>query len=234
MNEEDKAAQTVVSQLFPQDLISGLLALKDQLMKSVRTIDSVVNIVRGNQVRPLATKGGVTTTAGCSVTEEPTVPDAQELCYSSPTYGVYCTPETSGSHPTSQRAPRGGFVGRGSPSGSIKSTHRHKEKRVRELFITKVSRDTSGNELLDFIATQVRPISFHKISHPAAYHQSFLLSVSDSDVSRIMQPDIWPIGIECRYFRRPSMGWLAHVEDGRRQPYDVSSTQTPRVWRQMT
>ena len=63
--EEDKAAQAVVSQLF--DLISWLLALKDQLMKSVRTIDTVVDIVRGNQVSPYAPKGGVATTADCSM-----------------------------------------------------------------------------------------------------------------------------------------------------------------------
>ena len=65
MREEDKATQTVVSQLFPQDLISGLLALKEQLMKSVRTIDTVVKIVRGRQVSTLAPKGGVATAAGC-------------------------------------------------------------------------------------------------------------------------------------------------------------------------
>jgi len=231
VHEEDKAAQTVVSQLFPRDLISGLLALKDQLMKSVRTIDSVVNIVRGNEVSPLAPDIGVATTAGCSVAEELFIPDPHELRYSSPAYVDYSPPETS-VPPASQPARRG-FVGCGSPTGSIKSTPLQRKQRVRELFITRVSRDRSARELLDFVSTRARPISFQKISHPAAYHQSFLLSVSDSDVSRIMQPDIWPIGIECRPFRRPSLGWLAHGENGSRQPhYDPVAAR--RVQRQMT
>ena len=229
VHEEDKAAQTVVSQLFPQDLISGLLALKDQLVKSVRTINTVVNIVRGNQVSPFAPTCGVATTADSSVVEEHFVPDPQELRYSSPTHVAYSPPETSVPHPTSQRAPHGGLIGRGSPTGSIKSTPRGRKERVRELFITRVSRDTSGKELLDFVSIRVRPISFQRISHPEAYHQSFLLSVSDSDVSRIMQPDIWPIGIECRPFRRPSLGWLARGESGHRQPPDVYIVPTPRV-----
>ena len=138
------------------------------------------------------------------------------LRYSSPEYTAYCPPQSSSS---SNRSGRLGntnnrVTGRGFPFASFRSSVRGGGQKVRELFVTKVSRSTSDQDFSDFVSRHVRPVKFQRISHPSAFHASFLLVVSDVDASRMMNPDTWPVGVECRYFKRPTSGWLAH-EGGR-------------------
>ena len=113
------------------------------------------------------------------------------------------------------------MTGSASPFGSLRSSR--PGKGLRELFVTRVPKGTTEKDFLDFILRFVRPVDFLRVSHPMTNHQSFIFSVPDFDVSSIMQPDIWPVGIQCRYFKRPISGWLAHGLDGHRQPVEPGS-----------
>jgi len=198
------------------NVISDLLFLKNNLLDCVKSIDAVVDFVRSqlssNGLIPEPSRTAVDVPAFSSDRSHcGSVPPIGQLHFLSPDYKIYCSPETSSSSDPSGRLGRtsSGLIGRGSPFGSFRSSKRVC-RRVRELFITKVSRETSDQDLLDFVSRHVRPIHFQKISHPSAYHSSFLLAVSDIDVRNIMNPEIWPMGVECRFFKRPMSGWLAH------------------------
>ena len=221
----DAVTQTGERSSSPGDVISDLLLLKENLLDCVKNINAVVNHV-SRQVRcPRPASSGLDSQMSDEITlfsrpdivlTDFVVPPVGQLRYSSPEYRTYCPPQSSSPSDRSGRLGNSNnrVTGRGFPFASFRSSVRGGGRKVRELFITKVSRSTSDQDFLDFVSRHVRPVNFQRISHPSAYHASFLLTVSDIDVSSVMNPDIWPVGVECRYFKRPVSGWLAN-ENGR-------------------
>ena len=104
-----------------------------------------------------------------------------------------------------RRQNRRGIVGTGEQQGD--SGLRAAEE---ELFLYRVSCDTTCQDILDYIDRMNKKKSLHvtvkklvQMSHAESYTKSFKMTLSSVDFSTMMQGSMWPPRVQVRRFIRP-------------------------------
>ena len=79
--------------------------------------------------------------------------------------------------------------------------------RTRDMFISRVEKDTTDDQLRTWISEQnVNIMKFELLSHEDAIYKSFKLTVPVTDFTKLYEPSLWPVGVSiARYFapRKP-------------------------------
>jgi hypothetical protein len=73
----------------------------------------------------------------------------------------------------------------------------------RDLFVYRVYKDTSAEDMKDFLGQSVEVLNCQKISHEDAINASFKITVTATDAKTMFKKDFWPTGIYCRSYIPP-------------------------------
>ncbi len=77
---------------------------------------------------------------------------------------------------------------------------------TRDMFVSHLDRDTNAKDLEDHIKEKgIVVIDIEQKSNEKANLKSFKVKVNKSDYEKMMDPEIWPRGVQCRafFYRRP-------------------------------
>ena len=73
-----------------------------------------------------------------------------------------------------------------------------------QMFISRVDRETSDDNMRDCISEQkINIINFERLSHDDAKYKSYKLIVSVSDYVSLYKPSQWPVGISISKYHPP-------------------------------
>ena len=74
---------------------------------------------------------------------------------------------------------------------------------LRHLFVYRLDKSTTQEELKNYLVQSVRVVECERISHSDALNASFKVAVPFSDAQKMLSSDFWPCGVCCRFYVPP-------------------------------